>query len=169
MIHRDNAFVIKVWDLLRNPWKLDTIEFDHLLSPDIQGLSSDGVSWSLVLQWVNDGSVKVVVKYAKAVVSDICDLSGETYDRVVEVKDFDARFSTEVQGGDDECVYDELFPLDSQGEVIDIYDLLLQSIKLQEPVVHIKPGKEYLLDEYDEDIEDSDEDDVQTSSNIVFH
>ncbi len=154
---------------MRNPWKLDTIEFENLILSDLQWLSSDGVSWSLVLQWVNDGSVKAIIKYAKAIISDICDLSWEPYDRVVEVKDFDARFSTDVQVWDDELVYDELFPLDPQWEVIDIYDLLLQSIKLQEPVVHIKPGKEYLLDEYDEDIDDWYEEESQTWSNIVFH
>lgn len=155
--------------MLRNPGRLDTIDFDHFILQDIEWLSADGVSWSFVLQWVNDGSVKVIIKYAKAIISDICDLSWESYDRVIEVKDFDARFSTEVQAGDDELVYDELFPLDPQGEFINIYDMLVQSIKLQEPVVHIKPGKEYLLDEYDEDIDDLDDEDTQTGSNIVFH
>jgi hypothetical protein len=101
-------------------------------------------------------------------VSDVCDLSGESYERLVEIKDFDARFSTDVDGEDKDRVYDELFPLDPQGETINIYDLLLQSIKLQEPIVHIKPGKEYLLDEYDED-EGDDEDEDLTTGNIVFH
>ncbi len=168
MIHHDNAFVIKVWDLLRNPWRLDTIDFDHLMIEDLSGLSADGVSWTLVLQWVNDGSVKAIIKNAKAMVSDVCDLSGEEYDRVIDIKNFDARFSTDVDGEDKDRVYDELFPLDPQGETITIYDLLLQSIKLQEPIVHIKPGKEYLLDEYDEDDgEDKDED--LSTWNVVFH
>jgi hypothetical protein len=38
----------------------------------------------------------VIIKQAHAIVSDICDLSGESYDRVVEIKDFDARFSADV-------------------------------------------------------------------------
>ncbi len=168
MIHRDHAFVIKVWDLLRNPGRLDTITFDHLMIDEIPWLSADGVSWALVLQWVNDGSVKAIIQYATARVSDVCDLSGESYERLVEIKDFDARFSTDVDGEDKDRVYDELFPLDPQGETINIYDLLLQSIKLQEPIVHIKPGKEYLLDEYDED-EGDDEDEDLTTGNIVFH
>lgn len=168
MIHRDNAFVIKVWDLLRNPWRLDTIDFDHLMLEDLPELSVDGVSWTLLLQWVNDGSVKAVIKNARAVVSDVCDLSGESYERIIDINDFDARFSTDVDGEDKDRVYDELFPLDPQGETINIYDLLLQSIKLQEPIVHIKPGKEYLLDEYDEDEEEYEDEDL-TGSNIVFH
>lgn len=171
MLHTDSAFVIKVWDLLRNPWRLDTLSFDHLMIEDIVWLSADGISGTLVLQWVNDGSVKVIIKQAHAIVSDICDLSGESYDRVVEIKDFDARFSADVDWEDTERVYDELFPLDPQWETISIYDLLFQSIKLQEPIVHIKPWKEYLLDEYDEDSEEygDSNDDEQTSSNIIFH
>ena len=168
MIHRDNAFVIKVWDLLRNPWRLDTIDFDHLMIEDLPGLSDKGVSWTLILQWVNDGSVKAIIKNATAVVSDVCDLSGEEYDRIIDIKNFDARFSTDVDGEDKDRVYDELFPLDPQGETITIYDLLLQSIKLQEPIVHIKPGKEYLLDEYDEDEEAYEDEDLSTW-NVLFH
>lgn len=160
--------MIKVWDLLRNPWRLDTIEFDHLMIDDIDGLSKEGVSWTLVLQWVNDGSVKAIIKHATAAVSDVCDLSGEEYDRIVEIKNFDARFSTDVDGEDKDRVYDELFPLDPQWETINIYDLLLQSIQLQEPIVHIKPGKEYLLDEYGEDEGDYEDEDL-TSGNVLFH
>ena len=111
---------------------------------------------------MNDGSVKAIIKNATAVVSDVCDLSGEEYDRVIDIKNFDARFSTDVDGEDKDRVYDELFPLDPQGETITIYDLLLQSIKLQEPIVHIKPGKEYLLDEYDEDEEEYEDEDPST-------
>jgi hypothetical protein len=168
MVHRDNAFVIKVWDLLRNPWRLDTIEFNHLMIDDIDGLSKEGISWTLILQWVNDGSVKIIIKHAIAVVSDICDLSGEEYDRIVEIKNFDARFSTDVHGEDKDRVYDELFPLDPQWETINIYDLLLQSIQLQDPIVHIKPDKEYLLDEYDADEGDYEDKDL-TSGNVLFH
>jgi len=135
---------------------------------DIDGLSKEGISWTLVLQWVNDGSVKAIIKHATAVVSDVCDLSGEEYDRIVEIKNFDARFSIDVDGEDKDRVYDELFPLDPQWETINIYDLLLQSIQLQEPIVHIKPGKEYLLDEYGEDEGDYEDEDL-TSGNVLFH
>lgn len=155
--------------MLRNPWKLDTLSFNNLIIEDIVWLSVDGISWTLVLQWVNDGSVKVIIKEASTIVSDICDLSGESYDRVVQIKDFDTRFSADINWEDRDRVYDELFPLDPQWETINIYDLLFQSIKLQEPIVHIKPWKEYLLDEYDEDFEEYISDEEQTSGNIIFH
>lgn len=167
MTHSDNAFVIKVGDLLRNPGQIDTIPFDHLMIDDIHWLSSAGVSGILTIQGVNDGSVKVVIKEVKARVSDICDLSGEDYERDIIVHDFDGRFSSDVAHDDDNVIYDELFPLDAHGETINIYDLLLQSIQLQEPIVHIKPGKEYLLEEYTED--EDDEELPPQSGNVVFH
>ncbi len=165
MNHRDNAFMIKVGDLLRNVGKLDTVHFNNLMIEDIHGLSPEWVSGVLTIQWVADGSVKVIIKQAHAMVLDICDLSGEEYPRQVEVRNFDARFSMELQSDDDDRVYDELFPLDNNGEVINIYDLLLQSIRIQEPILHIKPGKEYLFDEFSSGEEDDDE---QAVWNVIF-
>jgi hypothetical protein len=134
---------------------------------DLVGLSDVGISGSLLLQWVNDGSVKVIIKNATARISSICDLSGEEYDRLIDVKNFDARFSSDIDSEDQDRVYDELFPMDPQWETITIYDLLVQSIRLQEPIVFIKPGKEYLFDEYDED--DGDYTDEDTSQgNVLF-
>ncbi len=156
---------------MRNPGKIDTMEFTDFFLEDIQWLTSKWVSGEISLQGVTDGSVKVMIKEATALIDDICDISGEDYQRQVEVKNFDSRFSAEEDMGEDR-VYDELFPLDSTSETINIYDLLVQSIKLQEPLVHIKPGNEKLLDNYESD--EDEENDYEESSlwgnnNIVFH
>ena len=138
-----------------------------MMLPDIPNLSEDGLSGTLILQWVNDGSVKVIIKEAQWILTYTCDLSNEEYDAEVKVKNFDGRFVSDMSEHDDGS-YDDLFPLDPQSETINIYDLLVQGIKLQEPIVHIKPGKEYLLDEYSED----EEDDYETEQwwwNITFH
>ena len=170
MTHHEQ-FVIKVGDLLRNPGRLDTMEIDGFVLEDIEGLSSDGVTGTITLQGVTDGSVKVVIKKATAQIQSTCDISGEEYQRQVEVKDFDARFSSDIEDGDDR-VYDDIFPLDGTSETINIYDLIVQSIKLQEPLVHIKPGNEHLLDDYESD-EDEDDDYEESglsgNNNIVFH
>lgn len=152
---------------MRNPGQLDNLPFEHMMLPDIPNLSEDGLSGTLILQWVNDGSVKVIIKEAIWTLTYTCDLSNEEYDAVVKIKNFDGRFVSDMSEHDDGS-YDDLFPLDPQSETINIYDLLVQSIKLQEPIVHIKPGKEYLLDEYAED----EEDDYETEQwwwNITFH
>ena len=161
MLHHD--FVLKVGDLLRDPTRLDRVEFDRLQLPDVKGLTSEWYTGTLNLQGVTDWSVKVTIEQATALVDDVCDLSGEAYQRQVEVEDFTVRFSEE-ESYDELRVYDEVFPLDSASETIDVYDLLVQSIVLQEPLVHIKPGKEYLLDEY----EDDESSDVE-QGNVVFH
>ena len=147
------------------------MDFESFFLDDIPWLTPEWVSWTISLQGVTDGSVKVVIKQATASIDDICDISGEDYQRQVEVKNFDSRFSAAEDMGEDR-VYDELFPLDPTGETINIYDLLVQSIKLQEPLVHIKPGNEKLLDDYESD--EDEEDDYEESSlggnnNIVFH
>lgn len=146
MLHRD--FVLKIWDLLRDPTRLDRVEFENVNLADVQWLDEGGYSGVLSLQGVTDGSIKVTIEEAQATINDVCDLSGESYQRQVEVEDFTVRFSDE-EAQDDMRVYDEVFPLHPNSEVIDVYDLLVQSIVLQEPLVHIKPGKEYLLDEYE--------------------
>lgn len=143
--------------------ELDTLMLDH-----IDGLSEQGLSWTLQLQGVNDGSVKVVLKNGVAQIHDQCDLSGEDYLRDVKIDQFDARFSTQVEDKD-EYVYDEVFPLDGHSETINIYDFLVQSIKLQEPIIHIKPGKEYLLDEYGGDDDTNDEDNDEVGGQVIFH
>lgn len=147
------------------------MKFSEFVLEDIQWLTSAWVSGELSLQWVTDGSVKVLIKQAHATIDDICDISGEEYERQVEVKDFDARFSAQEDIGEDR-VYDEVFPLDPTSETINIYDLLVQSIKLQEPLVHVKPGNEHLLDDFESD-EDEDDDYEDSglggNNNIVFH
>ena len=172
MTHHEQ-FIIKVGDLLRNPWKIDTLEVDSFALPDIEWLTSAWVTGTLTLQGVTDGSVKIMIKELKALVSDTCDISGEDYERQVEVKNFDARFSSAENMGYDR-VYDELFPLDPSWETINIYDFLVQSIRLQEPLVHIKPGNEKLLDDYEsyEDYEENQEDEENGgigNNNVIFH
>ena len=110
------------------------------------------------------------IKELHALVKDTCDISGEEYERQVEVKDFDTRFSSQEDMGDDR-VYDELFPLNAQSETINIYDFLVQSIKLQEPLVHIKPGNEKLLDDYEmgEDDDENEESAGIGNNNVIFH
>jgi hypothetical protein len=60
--------------------------------------------------------------------------------------------------------------LNASWESIDLYDVFCQSILLQEPIVHIKPGKESLWEEYtewsDDDYEDMDD---QNQGNVIFH
>ena len=169
MTHHEQ-FIIKVGDLLRNPWKIDILEVDSFDLPDIEWLTSAWVTGTLTLQGVTDWSVKVMIKELKALVNDTCDISGEDYERQVEVINFDTRFSSAEDMGDDR-VYDELFPLDASSETINIYDFLVQSIRLQEPLVHIKPGNEKLLDDY-EDYEETEEDEENSgigNNNVIFH
>lgn len=107
--------------------------------------------------------MKLTIQEAHASIQELCDLSGEEYQKQVEVKNFTVRFSEDEEFSELR-VYDDVFPLDAVSESIDIYDVLVQSILIQEPLVHIKPGKEYLLDEYEDDGSENVE-----KGNVRFH
>ena len=158
-------FIIKVGDLLRNPGQSDTVVFNNLLLEDVKNLNSDGVSWSILLQSVGDDTIRVVIQHLEAVLDDVCDLSGEDFQRPIEVKDFSTRFSAQEPIADDH-IYDDVFPLDPHSETIDLYDFFIQSIELQQPLINIKPWNEYLLEEYSDD---EDDDDEHWGWNVIFH
>lgn len=163
--HKHREFIIKVGDLIRNPGHKDNIEVEGLTLDSIPNLDSTGIVASISLQGVSDGSIQVIASNIAALVHDTCDITWEEYKRQVEIEEFQARFSPEVEY-EELRVYDEVFPLDLTSETIDLYEFLTQAIRLQDPLVHIKPWNEKLLEEigFDED-----DDDSWQGSNIVFH
>jgi hypothetical protein len=146
-----NSLVIKVWDLLRNPGRVDTVSFEGIMIDDFEGLTSSGISATLLLQWVNDGSVKIVIKNLKAMIQDTCDLSGEDYEREVYVTDKHITYSATklTDLWEDSSLYDDTLPRDGEHEMIDLKDGLCQIIQLEAPLVSIKPGNEYILDQFE--------------------
>ncbi len=160
-------FIIKVGDLLRNPGHIDMIDLAYDQLDDVPELVGTWLVGTLRIQWVSDGSVKATLD-AQVQIEYICDLSNEPYETSIQIDDFYARFVADQD--DDDKYYDDVFVLDSAGEFIDIYDFLVQAIKLQEPIRHIKPGKEYLLDEFAaEEDEDEIEDGFAIGGGVYFH
>jgi hypothetical protein len=146
-----SSLVIKVWDLLRNPWKIDTISCEWIMIEDLDGLTQDWISAIFLLQGVNGSSVKVLIQDLKATISDICELSGEEYDRPVSLRNKSITYSSHVsaQSLEDESLYDETIPRDWVHEMIDLQDAVRQLIYLDAPLVRIKPGNEYILDQFE--------------------
>lgn len=150
-------FVIKVWDLLRNPGKVDEIRFDNLTMQSFVDLTSGWVSGILLLQGINESTVRVTVQSLVAHVRDICDLSWEEFEREVVIEDKDLIYSSAiaVDEFDNNSLYDNLFPRDGVHESLDLEDGLRQLIEGEQPVVAIKPGNEYILDQFDSDDDES--------------
>ena len=146
------SLVIKVWDLLRNLGKIDTVLLDGIMIDSIEWLTERGVSWTLKIQWLNSTSIKVYVEELSATIQDICDLSWEDYERNVLVRDKEIIYSSSVSSKDldDDSLYDDIIPRDGEHESIDLQDGLRQLIYFESPIVHIKPGKEYILDQFED-------------------
>lgn len=146
------SLVIKVWDLLRNLGKIDTVLLDGIMIDSIEWLAERGVSWTLKIQWLNSTSIKVYVEELSATIQDICDLSWEDYERNVLIRDKEIIYSSSVSSKDfeDDSLYDDIIPRDGEHESIDLQDGLRQLIYFESPIVHIKPGKEYILDQFED-------------------
>lgn len=152
----NTSCVIKVSDLLRHPTSSDELSIIDCMIDTIPHLRSPGISALCRLQSTNDGIIVVTLSDVRAQIDDVCDISGESYIRDVYIDFAEGRFSPEVAfHSDPDYVYEDDFPFLPDGESIDIQDMLTQAVVLQEPLVHIKPGKEYLLDESEEDGEDN--------------
>lgn len=150
----NSSFALKVSDLLRNPGKIDYLSFEGLRTDQVPGLSSEGIAVHLRLQWVSDGSVKVTIEELKATIHDICDLSNEEYDRIVAISHKSASYDQSVGVSLDDKVYNDDFPFANEHETINLEDFLVQCIVLETPLVRIKPGNEYLLNNFDSDEEE---------------
>lgn len=89
------SLVIKVWDLLRNLGKIDTVLLDGIMIDSIEWLTERGVSWTLKIQWLNSTSIRVYVEELSATIQDICDLSWEDYENVL-IRDKEIIYSSSV-------------------------------------------------------------------------
>ena len=65
------SLVIKVWDLLRNLGKIDTVLLDGIMIDSIEWLTERGVSWTLKIQWLNSTSIKVFVIWAEKITKEM--------------------------------------------------------------------------------------------------
>ncbi len=146
--------VIKVSDLLRNATYADEVAIEDCMIA-IPHLRAPGVSAVCRLQSTNDGMIVATLSDIVAQIDDICDLSGESYIRSVYIDSYQWKFNADVAfHADPNYVYEDDFPFLPDGESIDIEDMLVQAIVLQEPLIHIKPGNEHIIDDIYEDQEE---------------
>lgn len=157
--------IIKVSDLLRRPSSSDELVIEDCMIDAIPHLRVPGVSALCRFQSTSDGTIVVTLSDITATIDDICDLSGESYIRDIHITSYEWKFSPDVVFHDDPYyVYEDDFPFLSDGESINIEDMIIQSIILQEPLVHIKPGKEIILSDNDSSLDGA----VHTWGTISF-
>lgn len=148
--------IIKVSDLLRRPSSSDELVIEDCMIDAIPHLRVPGVSALCRFQSTSDGTIVVTLSDITATIDDICDLSGESYIRDIHIISYEWKFSRDVIFHDDPYyVYEDDFPFLPDGESINIEDMIIQSIVLQEPLVHIKPGNELVGDEDEDPLNDT--------------
>lgn len=134
---KDQNFSIKISDLLNQTWKIDEVVFEKKFSDQIPHLTKEGISWTFVVQSLNESSLLGTLKDLTCRIDDTCDSCQDSFVRNVLVPEYIARFVIESEQTEEEKANAEesVFFIDPKNEVIDIHDMVVQAILLQEPIV----------------------------------
>jgi uncharacterized metal-binding protein YceD (DUF177 family) len=134
---KDKSFVIKVGDLLQSGGKEDTIEFEWRTISELVWLDKQGISGVVVLRSINQDSLYVSLENISCVLDETCDRCWAWYKRIVETPEYISRFviSEERKNEEQETSDEEIFVINARDETIDIQPMLIQAIKLQDPII----------------------------------
>lgn len=155
---KDQKFAIKISDLLNQTGKVDELHFEKKFLSELPDLTKEGISWTFVIQSLNETSLYGTLKDVKCTLNDVCDSCQEKYVRAVHVPEYSARFVVEDDKFYGEKPKDEseeeIFLIDGGGETIDIHDMVLQAIVLRDPIVKRCSDCEKRLENISDDDED---------------
>lgn len=127
---KKSRFQINVSDLIISGGKKDEITFENESLEELENLSKDGISGTVIIQSFDNGSLLVSLENLVCTIVDSCDKCIENYNRDVFVDGYQAKFQTQINPEDNED--DETYLID-KNENIDIQDMILNAIKLEEP------------------------------------
>jgi len=166
---KDKNFIVKVWDLLKEWWKSDSIVFEKKATSELPNLSEKGISWTIILRSLNQDSLYVNLENISCEIKEICERCWASYTRKVENPEYVARFviSEKIKKEEQETSEEEIFVINSRDESIDLEPMILQSIILKEPFIKRCPKCE---SELAKEFEDEDIDGWAIGWwNIIFH
>ena len=146
---KDQNFSIKISDLLNQAWSVDEVRFEKKFSSQIPNLTTEGISWTFVIQSLNEASLLGTLTDVKCSINDVCDSCQTPYEREVFVSEYTARFVIEDDRTDEEKeanTDEEVFLIDAKSETINIQDMVVQAILLHEPIVKRCPPCEKKLE-----------------------
>jgi len=146
---KDQNFSIKISDLLNQTWSIDEVVFEKKISAQIPNLSKEGISWTFVIQSLNEAALLGTLTDVKCSISDVCDSCQAPYEREVFVPEYVARFVIEDDRTEEEKAAnseEEVFLIDAKSETINIQDMVVQAILLHEPIVKRCPPCEKKLE-----------------------
>lgn len=132
---KDQSFIIKIADLINQPWKKDEMFFEKKFTDQLPNLDKNWLTWSVLLQSLDKNSILVSLIDVKCIMDDICDICQKNYKREVLWELYNAKFILPEYYKDDDNSTEEIFPIDHKDENINIEDMVVQDIILQEPIV----------------------------------
>lgn len=165
---KDQKFSIKISDLLNNAGQIDEIVFEKKFSDDLPNLTEEGISWTFVMQSLNDSTLIGTLTDVNCTLKDVCDSCQKNFEREINVPEYSAKFTikdSHWNEEDEEKAEDEVFFIDPKNELIDIGDMVIHTIKLQDPVVKRCDICEKKMENVDDDEEEGY---MVSSSNIQF-
>lgn len=163
---KSSDFHVKVSDLLKEPGSKDSISFDHMVSLEVPYLREEGIRGTLHLQSLDKYTVFAELEDVHATVDAVCDSCGVEFVRTIDLDVYEAKFLLPDSHLDDEEPGDEIFSIDGKKEMIDTEPMIVQAVRLQEPLVircadcHAKYA--------DVTPDDDDMDAFEAKSNVVF-
>lgn len=165
---KDKSFNIKIGDLLQETGRKDDLKFQKKWSEKVPGLTEDGISGTIFLQSLSNDSVYADLEDISCDIDSECDTCGQYFKRPVHIEEYSAKY---VLGEaaiklEQEHSEEEIFPISGRDETIDIEELIVQAIRLDEPIVIHCPDCAKTL-ESTEDEDDSDY--LEGNGNISFH
>lgn len=146
---KDQNFSIKISDLLNQTWSIDEVVFEKKFSSQIPNLTKEGISWTFVIQSLNEAALLGTLTDVTCSISDVCDSCQAHYEREVFVPEYIARFVIEDDRTEEEKAAnsdEEVFLIDAKSETINIQDMVVQAILLHEPIVKRCPPCEKKLE-----------------------
>jgi len=142
------AWTVKVWDLLTQPGSDDLMSWTHQPIETLPNITSDNLDITMKIVAVNHHDVWITIVWLRCAFQEVCDYSWQEYIRTLELTAADDETLRFSHDSDD----DEVYPINTRDNTIDLLTAITQLIHLYEPVSKVAPWYEFP----DEDKEDSD-------------
>ena len=166
---KDKSFVIKIGDLLKETGRSDELIFSQKRTKLIPGLTDEWISGKVFLQSLNKDSIYADLQNIVCSIDNICDTCEAPFVRKVHIDQYWAKFilGEDKQKIEQEQAEEEIFSINPRDEGIDIEDMLVQAIRLDEPIVNHCPICAKKIAELPD--EDEDPDYFEGNNNIIIH
>lgn len=134
---KDKAFIIKVGDLLQEAGRSDEISVNNKWSDNVPGLTEEGIAVDIALQSLSNDSVFVNLENISCEINGVCDTCEAEFVRPVFIEDYSGKYVLWEENIklEQEHSEEEIFPINSRDETIDVEEMIVQAIRLNEPIV----------------------------------